>query len=89
MYFLSVNRLKPDLDQNELKMVIPQHIEWIKEMIKKGRIVLSGKWGNIGGMLVQKSDEIHEAESFIREDPLVKSGLVDYEIDQFFSDFEL
>ena len=89
MYFLSVNRLKPDLDQNELKKVIPQHIEWIKEMIKKGRIVLSGKWGNIGGMLVQKSDDIHKAESFIREDPLVKSGLVDYEIDQFFSDFEL
>jgi uncharacterized protein YciI len=84
MYFLSVNRVKPDAEREKLAGVIPEHIRWIRDRISEGKIVQAGKWGKIGGMSVIIADDIAGAVNILNEDPLVKSGLSTFEIDEFF-----
>ncbi len=82
MYFLSVNRIKPDLDRARFNDVIARHREWVKQEIAAGRIVQAGKWGERGGMLVFKAQSKAEAEAMADQDPLLVSGMIDQETDE-------
>lgn len=89
MYFLSINRVRSNPEMEELADVISAHAQWLKERITEGSIVQAGKWGRIGGMAVIKAGDITEATGIISEDPLVKSGLVTLEIDEFLPNIEM
>ena len=89
MYFLSINKIKPVTDPAVIKEVIHSHIQWTKKMILHGKIVQAGKWGKEGGMAVFKASDIATAKMMLNEDPIVKSGLVTLEIEQFFPDVEI
>jgi hypothetical protein len=49
----------------------------------------AGKWGRIGGMAVISARDIAEATGIINQDPLIKSGLVTLEIDEFLPSVEM
>jgi len=89
MFFMAVNKVRSGTDFEELKKIIGPHIQWIKEMISKGKIVQAGKWGNDGGMAIFKASDIVEAEKISNEDPLVKSGFVSVEVERFFPNVEI
>jgi uncharacterized protein YciI len=86
MYFLSANRPKNDIAAEEIGAVIGRHIEWTKDMIAKGIVKQSGKWGEIGGMTLLEADDSREARRIVESDPLVRSGLVTFELDSFYPD---
>ncbi len=89
MYFLSINKVKSDVNPEELKKVIPLHIQWTKTLISEGKIIQAGKWGDSGGMAILKANDIAEADKILSEDPLAKSGLITFEMDRFFPDVEM
>ncbi len=84
MYFLSINRIRPDADRKKLGEIIPLHIEWTMKKISEGIILLAGKWGESGGMALLEAVGPAEAEKILQEDPLVRSGLVAVETGRFF-----
>ncbi len=86
MYFMTINRFKPNLNPDEIGKVIPLHISWIKGRIASGEVVQAGKWGNSGGMAILTAKDISEAEMILSSDPLVKSGLITFELAQFYPD---
>ncbi len=79
MYFLSINKIKPDADRALLNNTIPVHREWAKQQLSTGVLVQAGKWGDRGGMIIIKAETREEADRIVSDDPLLKAGLITYE----------
>jgi uncharacterized protein YciI len=79
MYFMSINKFKPDADRALIGKVIPEHREWAKQQLTAGTLVQAGKWGDRGGMIVIKADSMAEAEKIVDQDPFVRAGLITFE----------
>jgi uncharacterized protein YciI len=79
MYFMSINKIKPDADPALVNKVIPEHREWAKKQLAAGKLVQAGKWGDRGGMIVIKADSRAAADEIVDEDPFVKAGLITFE----------
>ena len=86
MYFLAINRAKPDTNPESLSDVIPHHIAWVKERLSTGELLQAGKWGPAGGMCILAATDVEEARSLVSSDPLVESGLFSVEIGEFWPD---
>lgn len=89
MYFLMINHVKKNIEFEKLKPVITDHIQWTKEQIDSGRIKQAGKWGETGGMAIIEAENLLIAEKIISEDPLLKSKLLNYELERFYPDVEI
>jgi uncharacterized protein len=79
MYFMSINKFKPDADRALVNKVLPAHREWARQQLAAGTLVQAGKWGNAGGMIVIKADSMAQAEKIVDQDPLVVAGLITFE----------
>jgi uncharacterized protein YciI len=79
MYFMSINKFKPNGDRDLINKTIPLHREWAKQRLAAGVLVQAGKWGDSGGMIVIKAGSREEADRVVNDDPLVKSGLITFE----------
>jgi len=79
MYFMSINKLKPNINPAQFNKVIPLHREWVKQQIAAGVLVQAGKWGDHGGMIVVKAATREEADKIADQDPLVQAALIDFE----------
>jgi len=77
---MAINEVLPDVNPVQIAKVIPPHLEWTKQKISKGVIVQAGKWGDAGGMVILRANELSEAESLLREDPLIISELVTFKL---------
>lgn len=86
MYFMMINKFNPNVNPDEIGKIIPLHILWIKERIASGDIVQAGKWGSSGGMAILMAKDISEAKMISISDPLIKSGFVTFELEQFYPD---
>jgi uncharacterized protein YciI len=86
MFFLAINRAKPGVEPEALGEVIPAHIGWVKSRIAEGKVIQTGKWGDLGGISVVKADSEEEARRILAEDPIVQSGLFSIEMGRFFPD---
>ncbi|MBI2840555.1 MAG: hypothetical protein HYX75_19750 [Acidobacteria bacterium] len=89
MYFLAINRIKPDVEPREVGAAIAAHIAWTRRMISEGKMVQAGKWGNDGGMAIIRADCMGEARSILDQDPLVTSALVAVEVARLHPDVEI
>ena len=85
MYFMSINKFKPDADPALINKTIPLHRQWAKDQLAAGVLVQAGKWGDIGGMIVVKAETREEADSVVNQDPLVQSGLITFETAQLYA----
>ncbi|HWR71799.1 MAG TPA: YciI family protein [Nitrospirota bacterium] len=79
MYFMSINKLKSDIDHAQFNKVIAAHREWVKQLLAAGVLVQAGKWGDNGGMIVVKAESRGEADKIVDQDPLVLAGLITFE----------
>ena len=88
MYFLVVNRAKPDADSKAIAEVIPAHTSWVARKIAAGKIVQAGKWGETGGIVIIRAADAREAQTLIDEDPIARSDLFTIETGRFYPDVE-
>lgn len=88
MYFLAINKARPDADPKAIVEVVPAHKEWVKQGIDAGKIVQAGKWGDAGGVVVVKAAGIEEGQVLLEGDPLHRSGLFTLEVHGFHPDVE-
>jgi uncharacterized protein YciI len=79
MYFMSINKFKPDADRAKINKTIPLHREWAKQQIASGILVQAGKWGDRGGMIIVRAETREEADRVVNRDPLVEADLITYE----------
>lgn len=84
MYFLFVDTVNPGVTEAELGRVIPPHLDWLKDQFTAGTVVQAGKWGDIGGMVLYRADSLEQARALVETDPLVTSGLIEYQLDVFY-----
>jgi uncharacterized protein YciI len=89
MYFLSINTVREDADHDQIGGIIPSHVQWLKEQIAAGRVAQAGKWGEGGGMAVIRAADLTEARTILSEDPLIRSGLISFELAQFYPMVEM
>ena len=89
MYFLFINTIKVGNEKQPMKEFIISHIDWSKTQIRKGVLLQAGKWGDSGGAGIIKADGYDQALAVLQGDPLVKNGVVDFELRQFFPDVAL
>ncbi len=86
MFYLAINQARPDADFSKIGVVIPAHIKWVNERLADGHLLQAGKWGNGKGIWVLKAESREEAIEFLSDDPILRSGLFDVEINQFLPD---
>jgi len=79
MYFMSINKFKPDADRALINKTIPLHREWSKQQLAEGILVQAGKWGDHGGMIIVKAVTREEADRVVNQDPFVKADLIAFE----------
>ncbi len=89
MYFLLINKIRMDANPAALSKVISEHVRWTKEQISASKIAQAGKWGDSGGMVIIRAQDLSEAQNILNEDPLVKSGLITFEIARSYPDVEI
>jgi uncharacterized protein YciI len=79
MYFMSINKFKPNADRAQLNKALPLHREWAKRQLAAGVLVQAGKWGDSGGMIIVKAETREEADRVVNQDPFVEAGLITFE----------
>jgi len=82
MYFMSINKFRPDADRAQISKTIPLHREWARLQLAAGVLVQAGKWGDHGGMIVVRAETREEADKVVDQDPLVQAGLITFETAQ-------
>jgi len=89
MYFLAINRLKAVSDETQLDQFMPQHQEWIQDLVDKGVMVQAGKWGTIGSAFLFEADGLERAHKILAQDPLMLHDLVDYQMHEFYPEVKI
>jgi uncharacterized protein YciI len=58
----------------------PAHLEWVKDEVEAGRLVLTGRLeSGTGGVLITADMSTEEAEQLVARDPYEVQGLVRYD----------
>lgn len=70
--------------REEFDKHLPAHLEYVKSLQRAGRWIEDGYWGELGGgmMIFDAADEA-EARRIIANDPLVKAGVVEYDLKEW------
>lgn len=79
MYFMSVNKFKPNLNPEQVNKAIVLHRQWAKQQLAAGVLAQAGKWGDNGGMIIIRAETREQADRVVNEDPLVQAGLITFE----------
>ena len=71
------------------KKVINEHIQWIKNLKRKGINIKSGflidelKQPGDGGLLILDIETYQEALKIIKNDPMIKNNIVDWKLNEW------
>jgi uncharacterized protein YciI len=58
----------------------PAHLEWLGDLVDKGRILLAGRLESQGGAVLIASDmSAEQADALTASDPYVAAGVASYE----------
>jgi uncharacterized protein len=58
----------------------PAHLDWLKDEVARGRLILTGRLeSQTGGVLITSDISTQDAESLIAHDPYHVAGLVRYD----------
>jgi len=77
------------LNFNLRKLIIQEHIDWVKKLKNKGVHINSGflinnqKKPGGGGLLTIECENYFEAEKIIKSDPMVKNNIVDWKLHEW------
>ena len=71
-YFVALLMMKDTAKNQELR---PQHLEFLGQGEREGRIFARGRFTDgAGGMIIYKAESLEEAKKTAEGDPYVKSG---------------
>ena len=90
-FFVKTEIIKKEyLNNNDLKRkIISEHINWIKKLKKEGINIKSGflvdglKRPGAGGLLILEINNYENALKIIKNDPMIKNDLVEWEINEW------
>ena len=90
-YFIKTETIKKIyLTEIDFKTkTIKEHINWVKKLIDQGFNIKSGflvdeeKRPGSGGLLILECDSFEEAEKIIKNDPMIKSNIVDWDLNEW------
>lgn len=79
MYVYLMKNIKPLNEE-----IIKSHVEHLKELKSKGKLILCGPFTDYpGGMVVFLAEDLAEATNIAKADPFIASGCKSYEIRTF------
>ena len=90
--FIKTERFKEKtikLPIEKRKEYIAQHYNWVKILKQSGLIIKSGyltdknKKPGAGGLLIFRAENYIEAVKIIKEDPMIKNNLVNWELNEW------
>jgi len=89
--FIKTETIKEKFLKNVLikNQTIKEHTSWVAELRNKGIKINSGflidqnKSPGAGGLLIIECNSYEEAEMIIKEDPMIKKKLVDWEFHEW------
>ena len=82
-YALIGNMVKRPAEIPNFKGLLNEHHAYLKDYKDKGDVLLSGpKKEGFGGIILIRTDK-DPIQSFIDNDPFVKSGIQEYEVTEF------
>jgi len=76
-------------DVSTKNKTIKEHKLWVKKLIDQGIYIKSGflidkdRIPGAGGILIVKCDSFEEAETLIKEDPMIKSNIVNWNLNEW------
>jgi uncharacterized protein YciI len=89
-FFVKTEIIKKEYLNNDLKRkIINEHFNWIKKLKKEGINIKSGflvddlKRPGAGGLLILEINNYENALKIIKNDPMIKNDLVEWEINEW------
>ncbi len=63
---------------------VPDHQQYVRELIAEGHQAKTGYWADYGGgMLLFQAESLEEAQIIVAKDPLIKNECVEYEVHEW------
>jgi uncharacterized protein YciI len=63
---------------------VPAHTAYVKGLIQQGHQVKTGYWRERGGgMMLFQAANFAEAETIVKQDPLIQNGCVNYQLHEW------
>ena len=89
--FIKTETIKKEFNNNKTikKEIIDKHIGWINKLKKAGFNIKSGFLVDInekpgaGGLLILEAKTYKDALKIIKDDPMIKNEIVDWELNQW------
>jgi len=90
-FFIKTETIKsPYLSKIKIKRkTIQEHILWVKNLLDQGIYIKSGflvdkdQTPGAGGLLIIECDSFQDAEKIIKDDPMIKSNLVNWNLNEW------
>ncbi|MEC5423029.1 YciI family protein [Virgibacillus sp. C22-A2] len=74
----------PMLNEEKSKQYRGDHIAYLEEMDKKGKVYAKGRFTDgAGGLVIYIAETFPEVEELVKQDPYVKIGAREYEIHEW------
>ena len=72
------------VDKKTFDQYVPDHKQYVQELINEGHEAKTGYWGEYGGgMLLFKAASLEEAQAIVKQDPLIVNHCVKYELHEW------
>lgn len=72
------------VDKETFDRYVPNHVEYVRDLVAKGHQAKSGYWAEYGGgMLLFQAASWAEAKAIIERDPLIANHCVEYELHEW------
>ena len=90
-FFIKTELIKKEyLVQKDIrKIIINEHLKWIKNLKRKGINIKSGflvnrlKQPGAGGLLIIEIETYKDALEIIRNDPMIKNNIVEWQLNEW------
>ena len=90
-FFVKTETIKKEylINSDFKRQIINEHIDWIKELKKEGFNIKSGflvdefKRPGAGGLLILEMNNYRNALKIIKNDPMIKNDLVEWQLNEW------
>ena len=72
------------VNKKKFDQYVPEHKEYVQDLIRQGHKAKTGYWKELGGgMLIFEASSLEQAKEIVANDPLIKNNCVSYELHQW------
>ena len=72
------------VNKKKFDQYVPEHKEYVQDLIRQGHKAKTGYWKELGGgMLIFEASSLEQAKKIVANDPLIKNNCVSYELHQW------